>query len=94
MLHAQCYIMCPGLEEVQFIHSDFLFQATAEANNLAALANSKDSYTKRMERVSVKMNLNHRNRIYVNKIWVWGGRGGGVNESEDWLSLLPVLSET
>ena len=28
------------------------FQATAEANNLAALASSKDSYTKRMEHVS------------------------------------------
>lgn len=28
------------------------FQATAEANNLAALASSKDSYTKNMEHVS------------------------------------------
>ena len=30
----------------------FFFQATAEANNLAALASSKDSYTKSMEHVS------------------------------------------
>ena len=36
------------------IHCDPLFQATAEANNLAALASSKDAYTKRMEQVSIQ----------------------------------------
>jgi len=34
---------------------DFIFQATAEANNLAALASSKDAYTKRMELVSFQI---------------------------------------
>ena len=40
--------------DVNILSALFLapFQATAEANNLAALASSKDSYTKKMEHVS------------------------------------------
>lgn len=36
----------------------FIFQATAEANNLAAVAGAKDTYIKSMEQVNEQPQLN------------------------------------